>query len=81
MIVFTHPSAVGMTYCEHALFSARIGVTFALASLQAFIHALFPDIFIDSTTQTVQEIDQRLKLAAKRPTSRLRIRIPRARSL
>lgn len=59
--MFKHPAKVCMTYLEHFKLSMGVSVTFAVASSQAFIHAIIPDVYVDSTTNTVNEVQKKIK--------------------
>lgn len=54
--MFKHPTEVCMTYFEHFKLSMGFSYKFTIAAFQAFIHAIIPDIFITSTTDTVNNI-------------------------
>ena len=54
--MFKHPSNVCMTYSEHFKLSMRFSYKFAVASFQAFVHAVIPDLYISSTTDTINDI-------------------------
>lgn len=45
-----------MTYWQHARLSFNFSYMFLKASKEAFIHAIYPDKYITSTTDTVNEI-------------------------
>ncbi len=53
--MFNHPRNVCMTYLEHFKVSMNLSKIFLLASLKAFIHAIYPDFFITSSTDTVEK--------------------------
>ena len=59
--MFTHPAKVCMTYFEHFKLSMGFSITFAVASFHAFIHAIIPDIYIASTTNTVNMVQEKIK--------------------
>jgi hypothetical protein len=67
MNFFQHPAEVGMTYGEHCRFSLSLAWQFALASAQAVVHALYPDVFVSSSTDAsaaiAQQIQQRVDAA------------------
>ena len=54
--MFNHPTKVCMTYFSHMKFSLYLSYTFADASIKAFIHAIYPDIYITHSTDTIQKI-------------------------
>jgi hypothetical protein len=59
--VFHHPRAVGMTYGEHVRFSIWLAWQFAVASAQAIVHAIYPDVYITSSTDAASRIAQRIR--------------------
>ena len=54
--MFKHPSKVCMTYFEHFKLSMGFSHKFTIAAYKAFIHAVIPDLYISSTTDTVNDI-------------------------
>ena len=58
---FTHPASVCMSYLEHLIFSMSISARFAVGSDQAFVHALYPDAFITSSSDLVNELQHDMK--------------------
>ena len=56
MRLFRHPKEVCMTYWQHARLSFNFSYIFLKASKEAFIHAIYPDKYITSTSDTVKEI-------------------------
>jgi len=66
---FKHPRTVCMSYGEHFIFSLRISVIFALASVQSLIHAINPDCFIMSTTENMKRIQEMLEAVGCRDQS------------
>ena len=56
----THPISVNLTYFEHFKLSLSFGLLLSTASFKAFIHAIFPFIFITSTTDTICDIENQL---------------------
>jgi hypothetical protein len=60
---FNHPNKVCMTYLQHMVFSASLGKDLFIASNKAFIHAVFPNLFITSSTDLVKNLDYKMKNA------------------
>ena len=60
--MFRHPSEVCMTYFEHFRLSMGFSYKFAIAAFQAFVHAVIPDLYISSTTDTINDIASYLKI-------------------
>ena len=61
MVFFQHPKQVCMTYFQHARLSMNFSYMFLKASKEAFIHAINPDKYITSTSDTVKEITKILE--------------------
>jgi len=61
MHFFKHPSKVCMTYFHHAKLSFKFSYMFLKASHKALIHAIIPDVYITSTSDSVDEISKLLK--------------------
>ena len=68
-MAFKHPRQVCMSYGQHFMFSLKISGIFALASVQALIHAINPDCFIMSTTENMKRIQEMLETAGCRDQS------------
>lgn len=59
--IFSHPNKVCMTYFQHMVFSASLGKDLFIASNKAFIHAIFPNLYITSSTDLVKNLDTKMK--------------------
>ena len=57
---FSHPNNVCMNYYKHFTVSLNYSKLFFIASCKAFVHAIFPNLFITSTTNTVNNINSLL---------------------
>ena len=57
-IFFQHPKDVCMTYFSHFWFSLSLSLKLAKGSIKAFIHAIYPDKFITSTSDITKDIIQ-----------------------
>ena len=66
---FQHPNSVCMSYIKHAQFSGYLGSVFLSNSMKAFTHALFPNIFISSTSDFAQELPRILENAGCKKNS------------
>ena len=53
--MFSHPANVCMSYFEHLKVSMELSKIFFVASIKAFVHAIYPDFFITSSTDTVNK--------------------------
>lgn len=54
--IFQHPKQVCMDYFSHFTFSSSLSLKLAIGSIKAFIHAIYPDIYITSTSDLISEI-------------------------
>ena len=61
MSFFNHLNDIGMTYFEHMCFSLSLAKKFAKASLLAFIHSFYPDIFVTSSSDALDAITKQIK--------------------
>ena len=59
-MLFEHPRKVCMTYMEHFKLSVEMAYVLGVGSIKAIIHAIYPDMFITSTTDTINYIQKRL---------------------
>lgn len=59
---FNHPNTVCMSYYKHLKTSLYYSKLLFIASIKAMVHALFPNIFITSTSDTIIYIDKLLKI-------------------
>ncbi len=60
---FQHPKQVCMTYFSHFWFSLSLSFKLAIGSIKAFVHAVYPDTYITSTTDITKEITHYLETA------------------
>lgn len=58
-----HPKNVCMTYYQHFIFSSRLGFKLIISGFKAFIHAIFPFLFITSTTDFNRDLKHILESA------------------
>ncbi len=56
--MFRHPSRACMTYWSHFKFSMYLSKEFSKASVGAFIHAIYPDILISHSTDTLSRLQK-----------------------
>ena len=56
-----HPKEHDMTYIEHFKLSLHLSNILFKGSIKAFIHAIYPDIFITSTSDTSKLLVRKLK--------------------
>lgn len=59
----THPKNVCMTYFEHLQFSGGLAYTMLKGSVKALIHAIFPNMYVTSSTELVEELEKKLSNA------------------
>ena len=60
-----HPKKVDMTYSEHMKFSLNLSSIFLKASYQAFVHAIFPELYITGSSDTSKKIADLLQHRSK----------------
>tara|TARA_B100001057_G_C22869511_1_gene958163 strand:- start:5604 stop:5825 length:222 start_codon:yes stop_codon:yes gene_type:complete len=58
---FQHPKKVCLTYFYHLHFSLKISQKLFTGSIKALMHSFYPDIFITSTTDLIEDIKTDLK--------------------
>ena len=51
-----HPQSVCMTYFQHFCFSLKLSLFFSKKSIQALVHAIFPNLYITSSSDTQKEL-------------------------
>ena len=56
-----HPKSVCMSYFEHLKLAFGFSFYFSKKSVQSLIHGFFPNIYITSTTDCIEEIKTTLK--------------------
>jgi len=56
-----HPHSVGETYFEHMRKAVSYGLRIQLISLIIFIHATFPFLFEDTTSDEIEKINKELQ--------------------
>lgn len=54
--MFRHLREVNMSYCQHFSRSFEFSVKFFVASVKACIHSIYPDVYVTSTTDTIQKL-------------------------
>jgi hypothetical protein len=59
--MFQHPKSVCLTYTEHFKFSMYLSYQFAKASLCAIIHAVYPDVYVTHSHDTVHRIQSAMQ--------------------
>ena len=55
-----HPAKVCMTYFGHMKLSFGFAKDLFVASQQAIIHGIFPDYYVDSTSQVIETIQKKM---------------------
>ena len=53
---FSHPNSVCMSYYTHFCFSMNLSRILFIGSIKAFIHAIFPNFFITSSSDLLNNI-------------------------
>jgi hypothetical protein len=59
--LFYHPKSVSMSYIEHFNFSLNLSYLFFCGSIKAFIHAIYPDSYICSSSDYSQQINKMIQ--------------------
>ena len=58
--MFKHPAKACMTYWSHFKFSMFLSKEFSKASVGAFIHAVYPDVLISHSRNTLSQLTKEL---------------------
>ena len=58
--MFSHPGSVCMTYLRHLSFAIEMAWYLGRGCIKSIVHAFIPDLFLTSTTDTVNLIQSRL---------------------
>lgn len=61
MLLFSHPQNVCLTYFQHFRFSMNTCRKLFVASIKSFVHAIYPDIFITSTSDLLLKLQNDMK--------------------
>lgn len=56
-----HLADVGMTYLEHLRLSSWIAWRLFAGGVRALVHAIFPDVYVTSTTRLVLDLSAALR--------------------
>jgi hypothetical protein len=55
-----HPSEVGESYFEHMGVASRVGVQMAAGAFACFVHALFPFLFVNKGSETIEKLHRQI---------------------
>ena len=55
-----HPHSIGETYFEHFRFACFSGLRLVFAGFACMIHSVLPFLFINTASQTIQEITEEI---------------------
>lgn len=59
--IFTqHPNSIGESYLEHFQFASICGIKLAFAGIACFIHSIFPFMFTNTASNTIQKIREEI---------------------
>jgi hypothetical protein len=58
---FSHPNNVCLSYYQHFRFSLKLSTMLFVASVRAFIHAIFPNYFITSSSVLSENLRKELE--------------------
>ena len=61
--MFKHPKEVCMSYLEHCMLSLKFSYVLFVGSIKAFAHAIYPDIFVTSTSDLIIDIKKTMEAA------------------
>lgn len=59
--MFKHLNNVCMNYYDHMKFSLYLSKEFLKSSLFAFIHAIYPDIYVTNSSDTLIKLSYEIK--------------------
>ena len=59
--MFKHPAQACMTYWSHFKFSMYLSKEFSKATVGAFIHAIYPDVLITHSSDTLDKLQKEFK--------------------
>jgi len=55
--IFTqHPHSIGETYFQHLRYASAHGLRLTLSGMACIIHSIFPFLFVNTASNTVQEV-------------------------
>ena len=57
---FDHPQSVCLSYFEHCMFSLKLSYNFFNAGFKAIIHAFIPNLYITSSSNTVDYLKKEM---------------------
>ena len=63
---FKHLQDVKMSYLSHFYRSFSIGIYFGIASCKALVHAIYPDLFITSSSDLIKDLAEELEEEIKK---------------
>jgi hypothetical protein len=67
--IFTrHPESVGESYIEHLLFAGSSGLKLTLAGIACMIHSVFPFVFINTASETMKKLTEKMTARKKEGT-------------
>ena len=61
--MFKHPKEVCMNYLEHCMLSLNFSYMLFVGSMKAFIHAVYPDMYVTSTSDLLVNIKKKMEKA------------------
>lgn len=57
-----HLKEINETYLEHMFYALKYGFKMIFAGIACIIHALLPDIFVTTASQTIESIKNEINL-------------------
>lgn len=61
--MFKHPKEVCMSYLEHCMLSLKFSYILFVGSIKALTHAIYPDMYVTSTSDLLVDIKKRMEVA------------------
>tara|TARA_X000000368_G_C22637896_1_gene539682 strand:+ start:308 stop:502 length:195 start_codon:yes stop_codon:yes gene_type:complete len=61
--MFKHPKEVCMSYLEHCMLSLKFSYILFVGSIKALTHAIYPDMYVTSTSDLLVDIKKRMEKA------------------
>ncbi len=55
-----HPKEVGESYAEHAAMAGGFGATMVLGGLCVLVHAIFPFLFVNTGSRTMDKLHKKM---------------------
>ena len=63
--MFKHLQNIKMGYWVHFFHSVKLSKILFVSSIKSFMHAIYPDVYVDSTSKLVKNLSIKLKFSKK----------------